>query len=285
MAHAFFLHLPKNRDLLQAELTLISENIRPSFSSNGFSTFIVDSADLKKLQNTPIIFALCHGLEAKRSDTECSVWYENEELYFNGKTNFAYKDNKGQVWVADCPQFASIAKLSQIKQPDAAPSRAYLKIAQAFEYFHRDRDRDGHAIEIGSAPGGASYFLLQQSLKVTGLDPAEMAEICLNNANFIHLKKSVQDVQPKDLSNDYSLMAIDTNLPALTSLRETIRLASWSKKSLNEIFMTIKMPNPRQVRKLSSYANDFKRAGYKVIYKQLPSHHREILLYGYKDVD
>ena len=74
-----------------------------------------------------------------------------------------------------------------IELPEVAPSRAYLKIAQACSRFKITSNKKLNWIEFGSSPGGASYYLLENFNKVVGVDPAQMDSLCLNNNKFIQL--------------------------------------------------------------------------------------------------
>lgn len=278
MASVFFLHLPGNKDLLMAELELIPGEFKPSFMTPGFSTFIIDDKAKRSLTKKTPVLSLAYGYDAKRIDHEASVWVENSELIFSGANEFNFRDPKGNIWHGESPNFDKICKLVQITLPDSAPSRAYLKIAQAFHLF--PRARQGMAIEIGSSPGGAAAFLLEQNLKLIGIDPGEMDQRILAHQNFKHIKTPVQDLTPKDLPYLFDLMAVDTNLPPAVSIKESLRVADWSKKNLKEIFMTIKLPNPRMLNSLQHYQRSFEAAGLDVTFIQLPSHHREVLLYG-----
>jgi 23S rRNA (cytidine2498-2'-O)-methyltransferase len=61
--------------------------------------------------------------------------------------------------------------------PKEAPSRAYLKLEEGLLWSKAPVQRGDTAIEIGSAPGGASYALLKRGLKVVGIDPGQMAPL------------------------------------------------------------------------------------------------------------
>lgn len=278
MTSVFFLYLPKNLDLLKAELKEYRGDIRPSFMTPGFATFIIDNIALQSLKQNKPKLCLAMGFDAKRVEHEASVWCENQELFFSGDEEFYFRDPKGQVWHGDSRLFAKMAQLSTIKLPPYSPSRAWLKIAQAFALY--PRERSGHALEIGSSPGGASLFLLEQGFDLIGIDPGEMHPDLMNMPKFKHLKKSIQDITKSDLGQTFDVLAVDTNLPPLVSMNESLRVAAFSGEQLKEMFLTIKLPSPRLVRGLSKYANQLRKMGFKSRFIQLPSHHSEILLYA-----
>lgn len=279
MSSVFFLHLPGNLDLLKAQIKDYPGSFRPSFSTPGLCTFLIDEKAKSALKNNPPSLALCYGFDATRvTEGEASVWCENQELVFSGKENFIFRDPKNNLWQGKSDGFSIIAKLSKLKTPSDSPSRAWLKIAQACELF--PRERSGDALEIGCSPGGAAHFLLSQNLKLVGVDPGEMAPEILAHEHFHHIRKPVQDLTPEDLPYKFSLLAVDTNLPASVSVKESLRIAAWSGKKLLEVYLTVKLPTPKLVSSLPRYKKTLEDMGFQSFYVQLPSHHREILLIG-----
>ncbi len=168
----------------------------------------------------------------------------------------------------------------QNELPKIAPSRAYLKIAQAFSLFTLKVNSGDIFLELGSAPGGASFFLLQKGCIVYGNDPAEMSEICLKDKNFFHLKKPVQNLKENDLPlKDIKWIAVDLNLNPSQVVTETIRIASFYKNSIEGILLTLKMINLDQVRRLNFFKREFEKKGFeKIEVLQLPSHKKEFLM-------
>ena len=279
MSSVFFLHLPGNLDLLKAELSNLPGEFRPSFSTPGFATFKVDDKAMSALKKQSPALCLVMGFDATRVENQdASVWVEDGELIFTPAKQLIFRDPKNNLWHGKSLNFEFMSQLASIKLPAQAPSRAWLKIAQACQLF--PRERSGHALEIGCAPGGAAYHLLELGFQLTGVDPGEMAPEISANKNFWHVKKPVQDLEGKDLKHKFSLMAVDTNLPASVSVKESLRLAEYSGKELKEIFLTIKLPTTKLVASLQRYQKTIEKLGFKAMLIQLPSHHREILLVG-----
>jgi 23S rRNA (cytidine2498-2'-O)-methyltransferase len=108
--------------------------------------------------------------------------------------------------------------------PSQAPSRAWLKLVQALSFAGLDADGalEGRtALELGSAPGGASYALLQRGVRTFGVDPGAMDDRVLRftgprDASFTHLRLPVGDVLPGMLPSNVDLLISDLNLaPAI----------------------------------------------------------------------
>ena len=284
MTPIFFLCIPTNTDLLKAELLEFKDKIKVSFNVPGFITCLCEESLINKFINNPPLLSLAMGKDATRVQNQTpTIWIEQNELKVTGDTSFVFKDKKENLWSGNCFNFENLINLIQLKLPTEAPSRAWLKIAQAFLSFQYDRSQFKNAIEIGSSPGGASYFLTQQSYQLLGIDPGEMSPILLETKNFKHLKKSIQDVSKNELPNYIDLLAVDTNLSANQSVKESLRIASYYPQSLKEIFLTIKLPIAKLIPQLENHKRAMRKLGFKVQLIQLPSHHREVLLYGQKN--
>lgn len=68
--------------------------------------------------------------------------------------------------------------LSRLQVSDQVPSRAWLKLEQALEWrdWHQKPWQGQSAIDLGCAPGGASYALVSRGMHVIGVDTGEMDE-------------------------------------------------------------------------------------------------------------
>jgi hypothetical protein len=143
MEAACFLHIPGNLDLLKAELSEMNGEFRPSFMAPGFSTFIIDQKAYHTLKKNRPKLALAMGFNAQRVEHTPNVFCKNQELIFAQGSECYYQDPKGQVWHAPMSDFETIANLAQIQTPSNAPSRAWLKIAQAFQLYPKVATRRG----------------------------------------------------------------------------------------------------------------------------------------------
>jgi predicted rRNA methylase YqxC with S4 and FtsJ domains len=249
----YFVVVKGNKDLLKKEIQEFYPYLTPSFSKGDFLTYknTKEAMSKSEVERLPIIFALEWGINSG----DLSQEYIDEKL-------------KAQEYES---------------APDQAPSRAYLKIAQACEKFEIQPDKNLNWIEFGSAPGGASYYLLQNFGKVVGVDPGDMDEICLKDNNFTHLKVPIQNLNKKDFPKlKYDWVASDLNLNPNQSIREVVRLAS-EFKDVQGIFMTVKIVKPEHIEIINKFKKKFRQAGFKKIKNvQLPAHRREFLMFAYK---
>ncbi|PCI27595.1 MAG: hypothetical protein COB67_08105 [SAR324 cluster bacterium] len=175
-----------------------------------------------------------------------------------------------------------------IKLPSASPSRAYLKIAEVLDRFPIELEGKEIFMEIGSSPGGATYFLLNQGHRVIGIDPGEMHSICTSHQKFTHYKTPIQDFKKSDLNQlgaeKIDWIAVDMNLDATFSIQQSLRVAGYVKNHLKGMIFTLKIPQAQQVEKISSYINRIQKFGFKtVLTGQVPDHRKEFTLIALKD--
>ena len=83
----------------------------------------------------------------------------------------------------------------RLKMPYDAPSRSYLKLAEAFETFlTRDEQsrwlKQGmHAVDLGAAPGGWTWHLVQRGLKVIAVDNGPLKGVAAEHPAIRHLRQ------------------------------------------------------------------------------------------------
>jgi 23S rRNA (cytidine2498-2'-O)-methyltransferase len=105
--------------------------------------------------------------------------------------------------------------------PLKAPSRAWLKMEQALSWAGLDEPHSLKGLvvlELGCAPGGASYSLLGHGAEVYGVDTAVMDTDVLDysdpetGASFTHLRMAVGTLAPQHLPPEVDVVVCDINL-------------------------------------------------------------------------
>lgn len=170
---------------------------------------------------------------------------------------------------------------TKIDLPADSPSRAYLKLEEAL-LWSGSRVRPGDiAVEIGSAPGGASWALLNRGVKVVGIDPAEMAPQVLKHPHFRHFKQPVNSVLREDLPDSIQWLLLDMNVEPQITLFAVDRLASRMKDSLLGVFLTVKLNQWKLAGEIPMMLDHVKAMGMvRVKAGQLFHHRQEILIAG-----
>lgn len=165
--------------------------------------------------------------------------------------------------------------------PDESPSRAFLKLEEALIWSGAAVQKGDTAVEIGSAPGGASYALLKRGLRVVGIDPAEMDPRILKHPQFRHFQTPVNRVLREDLPDSIQWLLLDMNVEPRISIFAVDRLASRMKESLLGVFLTLKLNDWKIAREIPSILDHVKAMGMvRVRAAQLSHQRQELLVYG-----
>lgn len=95
------------------------------------------------------------------------------------------------------PQNSSAAHMGilRLRMPHDAPSRSYLKLAEAFETFLSKQEQEKwlrpgmHAVDLGAAPGGWTWQLVQRGMKVMAVDNGPLKGIAAEHPAIRHLRQ------------------------------------------------------------------------------------------------
>ena len=236
-----------------------------SFSSKDFISMKGSSLDKAKIARKKIIYALRVGIfksksEVPASDLEFIKLKENE--FWNYKILNRCFDF--------LPLYPSPA------HPVEAPARAYSKIHEANDLFELNLCANDIVVEIGSAPGGITYFLLHLGARVVAIDPAEMDKSLekMFSSQFSHIKKSIFDVNREELPKNTSWVISDLNLHGDLNTAQSARIMKMFAK-LKGAFLTIKTPNPSDYKKIIAWKQVFTK-NFHVEVINLPAHKKEI---------
>jgi 23S rRNA (cytidine2498-2'-O)-methyltransferase len=91
----------------------------------------------------------------------------------------------------------------RLKMPHDAPSRSYLKLAEAFEVFLTQEEqaqwlKQGMtAVDLGAAPGGWTWQLVQRGLKVIAVDNGPLKGAAVDHPAIRHLRQDGFRYRPK----------------------------------------------------------------------------------------
>lgn len=173
-----------------------------------------------------------------------------------------------------------------VDMPADAPSRAYRKLEEALQWSGAPVRAGDVAVEIGSAPGGASYALLRRGVTVHGIDPAEMSPVVLDfrgpaGNRFVHLHRPMSLVHRADLPRDLHWVLMDVNLAPQVALITARRLAARPRPALLGVLLTLKLDDWRAVRHIPRLLQSIRAMGMdEVRATQLPSNRMEVFACG-----
>ena len=165
--------------------------------------------------------------------------------------------------------------------PAGSPSRAYLKLEEALLWSGAPLRSGDTAVEIGSAPGGASFALLNHGLSVVGIDPGEMAPQVLNHPRFRHFQQPVNSILREDLPESIQWVLLDMNVQPQISLFAVDRLVSRMKDSVLGVFLTLKLNQWKIADEIPSLLEHVRAMGMvQVKAAQLAYNRQEITVFG-----
>ena len=173
--------------------------------------------------------------------------------------------------------------VAHVEIPAAAPSRAWAKIEEAIRWSGLLPEAGERAVELGSAPGGASFALLERGLEVHGVDPGAMAPQVLaylgkHRNRFIHHAMPAAEVDRRAIPRPIQWLASDINLAPMVALRYVERFVALARGTLRGAFITLKLNDDGIFEALPRLASRVERLGAREVrYTQLPSHRSEIV--------
>jgi 23S rRNA (cytidine2498-2'-O)-methyltransferase len=125
-------------------------------------------------------------------------------------------------------------------------SRAEFKLLEALEVFEVTLPEQGHALDLGAAPGGWSRLLLCAGLQVVAVDPASLDPRVLHQQNLLHLRSHTERYLEAGTSGrrplSFDVITSDMRMDA----RETARLLVQLRTRLRPdgfILSTLKLPH------------------------------------------
>ncbi len=98
---------------------------------------------------------------------------------------------------------SALMGIHRLKMPHDAPSRSYLKLAEAFEVFLSQEERTQWlksgmtAVDLGAAPGGWTWQLVQRGLKVIAVDNGPMKGAAEGHPAIRHLRQDGFRYRPR----------------------------------------------------------------------------------------
>lgn len=283
--------------ILKEEILLRYPELRLSYSRPGFITFKAD----RDIVFNPLfcrVSGLSHGKFKKTELRHERAWVyslsskleipedlqrlsESTVFKKNETVTLIMMTGPDEFWVGTYtlkPQHLQTpGEVSSILTRENVPSRAYYKIAEAFEAFDLPFENQESVLELGSAPGGASLFLLEQDLKVLGVDPADMDPKILKHFDFKHLRRPFETLSENDFKRGVDWIISDINLPPTVVLKEVFRMLTFLEP--RGLLLTLKINDLKHLEIVATIRDQIRRQGFdKVELKYLPSHKKEIAL-------
>jgi 23S rRNA (cytidine2498-2'-O)-methyltransferase len=167
--------------------------------------------------------------------------------------------------------------VDHVPLPADAPSRAWCKIEEALRWADLDVKEGDRCVEIGSAPGGATWAMLQRGARVYGVDPGEMAPSVMAHERFVHLHMPAAEVPKGALPKTYEWLLLDVNLAPMVALKYVERFVALAHGGLKGAVLTLKLNDDGVFEALPRLIERIGKLGSRdVRVTQLPSHRSEV---------
>jgi 23S rRNA (cytidine2498-2'-O)-methyltransferase len=190
---------------------------------------------------------------------------------------------EGEPWFIGIHRRTSAAHpspgaLPRVSIPASAPSRAWSKMEQSLTWLGLDKSdtlRGQTALELGSAPGGAAWALLERGMNVIGVDTGQMDERVLVHPSYTHISLPAGDVSLRSLPKQVDLIASDMNVhPGLA-----VKYIEHFTRCLSPryLVLTLKMNNAQVESEIPALLQQVRRFAPGEVYaRQLPANRSEI---------
>lgn len=176
--------------------------------------------------------------------------------------------------------------IQRLKMPHDAPSRSYLKLAEAFEVFLSKEEQKKwlspglYAVDLGAAPGGWTWQLLQRGLKVIAVDNGPLKGVVAKHPAVKHLRQDGFRYRPKQ-AVDWLVCDMVEQPAKIAAL-----MADWlTSGATTRAIFNLKLPMKKRVEALANAldsirtALDAKGIRYRLEAKQLYHDREEVTVF------
>ncbi|HXU68193.1 MAG TPA: 23S rRNA (cytidine(2498)-2'-O)-methyltransferase RlmM [Polyangia bacterium] len=175
----------------------------------------------------------------------------------------------GVVPARDAPSLAPGGRL-RVHVAEAAPSRAAMKLAEAFLWLDRAPDPGDLCVDLGAAPGGWTYVLLERRARVIAVDPAFLARSLQGKRGVEHLRRDAFKYEPPE-PVDWLFSDM-----AWRPLESAALLAKWARRGWARMLIAnIKLPMRKKAEMLVRVREILEDGGWRNLRVRQLYHDRE----------
>jgi 23S rRNA (cytidine2498-2'-O)-methyltransferase len=169
----------------------------------------------------------------------------------------------------DAPSLAPGGRL-RVHVPEAAPSRAAMKLLEAFHWLDRAPDPGDVCVDLGAAPGGWSWVLLERRARVTAVDPAFLARSLAGRRGLVHVRGDAFTFEPRE-PVDWLFSDM-----AWRPLESAALLAKWARRGWARLVIAnIKLPMRKKAEMLLRVREILEDGGWRNLRVRQLYHDRE----------
>jgi 23S rRNA (cytidine2498-2'-O)-methyltransferase len=177
---------------------------------------------------------------------------------------------------ADAPESQWPGGVPSVAAPAEPISRAYFKLAEALLWSELPIAAGDRCVEIGSAPGGSCFALLERGCVVVGVDPAEMDPRVLADARFTHVRARAKDVD-RAVFRGCRWLTADVNLPPTYTLDTVEAVVTAPEVRIEGLVLTLKLADVAAATQLPLFNKRIRSWGYPGVHaRQLAFNRQEV---------
>lgn len=156
------------------------------------------------------------------------------------------------------------------KAEAAAPSRAAMKLEEAFEWLGRGPEPGDLCVDLGAAPGGWCHVVLKRRARVIAVDPAQLSPTMKGKKGLSHVCASAFDYAPSE-PVDWLLCDM-----AWRPLEVAQLLAKWAKRNwARQLVANIKLPMTKKLEILTRVRETLTEGGWQDVRARQLYHDRD----------
>ncbi|CBL44784.1 Predicted SAM-dependent methyltransferase [gamma proteobacterium HdN1] len=134
----------------------------------------------------------------------------------------------------------------RLRMPKAAPSRSTLKLEEAFHVLLGRRSDalprpNQRAVDLGAAPGGWTWQLIQRGVKVIAVDNGPLAPQVMEEGRVLHLREDAFAFKPQQ-PVDWMVCDVVETPARVAALMERWLVRGWCKT----VIFNLKLPMKRR---------------------------------------
>lgn len=202
-----------------------------------------------------------------------------QKLRKNGrlKKKVNNKSNRLMLFVlSGCEMFVGYAPVNnsapwplgvpRLKFPKKAPSRSTLKLEEAWHWFIPRDDWDQRiphgstAVDLGAAPGGWTWQLVQRSMFVTAVDNGPMQEQLMESGQVTHVQEDAYKFIPEQPVNMMVCDVVDKPIKTAGMAADWV-INGWCDEAIFNLKLPMKQRYQEVVSCLNQIAERFMQEG------------------------
>jgi 23S rRNA (cytidine2498-2'-O)-methyltransferase len=175
----------------------------------------------------------------------------------------------GVLPARDAPSLAPGGRL-RVHVSDAAPSRAAMKLVEALTWLDRSPEPGDLCVDLGAAPGGWTWVLLERRARVIAVDPGDLAPNLVGKKGLTHARGDAFRFAPEEPA-DWLFCDM-----AFRPLEVAALLGKWARLQLARLLVAnIKLPMRKKAEHLFRVRDILENGGWSHIRARQLYHDRD----------